>query len=58
MATGKAKPQSDHVELLELCRSGDVSAAVSLLERHIEQTQGSLRASMRRMGARQVSALR
>ncbi|NTA83780.1 GntR family transcriptional regulator [Agrobacterium tumefaciens] len=49
MATGKAKPQSDHVELLELCRSGDVSAAVSLLERHIEQTQRSLRASMRRM---------
>jgi DNA-binding GntR family transcriptional regulator len=51
MATGKAKPQHDHVELLELCRQGKIVAAVALLERHIEQTQKSLRASMRKVEA-------
>ncbi|MGV2052412.1 GntR family transcriptional regulator [Agrobacterium sp. 22-209-1] len=51
-ATGKTKPQHDHIELLGLCRSGDVNGAVSLLERHIEQTQKSLRASTRRAEAR------
>lgn len=48
-ATGKTNPQQDHVKLLELCREGDVNGAVALLERHIEQTQKSLRAAMRRM---------
>lgn len=51
-ATGKSLPQNDHIQLLEFCRSGDAASAVNLLERHIEQTQKSLRASMRRMEAR------
>lgn len=50
-ATGKAKPQDDHVQLLEHCRNGEIDAAVNLLERHIEQTQRSLRATMRRTEA-------
>ncbi|MQB46173.1 GntR family transcriptional regulator [Rhizobium sp. ICMP 5592] len=48
LATGKAKPQQDHAELLRLCREGEADAAVALLEKHIEQTQKSLRAAMRR----------
>lgn len=51
LATGKARPQHDHVQLLEYCKAGDVDAAVGLLEKHIEQTQRSLRASMRRKDA-------
>lgn len=47
-ATGKTNPQHDHVKLLELCRQGDAGGAADLLERHIEQTQKSLRAAMRR----------
>ncbi|MCX2698589.1 GntR family transcriptional regulator [Ochrobactrum chromiisoli] len=46
-ATGKAKPQKDHTTLLELCRQEATEQAVSLLERHIEATQKSLRAAMR-----------
>lgn len=46
-ATGKTKPQQDHVELLRLCREGHVDEAVALLEKHIEQTQKSLRATLR-----------
>jgi DNA-binding GntR family transcriptional regulator len=46
-ATGKTKPQQDHVELLRLCKGNNVDAAVALLERHIEQTQKSLRATLR-----------
>ncbi len=52
LATGKARPQHDHVQLLDYCKDGDVDAAVGLLEKHIEQTQRSLRASMRRKDAR------
>lgn len=48
IATGKAKPQQDHAELLRFCREGEVGPAVALLERHIEQTQKSLRASTRK----------
>ncbi|KJF65443.1 transcriptional regulator [Rhizobium nepotum 39/7] len=48
LATGKAKPQQEHNELLQLCREGNVDAAVVLLEKHIEQTQKSLRAATRR----------
>jgi DNA-binding GntR family transcriptional regulator len=48
VAAGKAKPQQDHTALLSLCRDGKVDAAVSLLEKHIEQTQKSLRSSTRR----------
>lgn len=51
LATGKARPQKEHHELLELCREGKVQQAVDLLERHIEQTQKSVRASSRRMEA-------
>lgn len=47
MAAGKARPQQDHYELLRLCREGEVDQAVALLEKHIEQTQKSLRAAMR-----------
>ena len=47
-ATDKANPQQDHVKLLELCREGNVEDAVALLEKHIEQTQRSLRANLRR----------
>lgn len=47
IATGKAKPQQEHVELLRLCREGEVDKAVALLEKHIEGTQKSLRASLR-----------
>ena len=50
-ATGKTTPQHDHVKLLELCREGNVDAATSLLEKHIEQTQRSLRAATRRLAA-------
>lgn len=46
-ATGKTKPQQDHVELLRLCREDNADAAVALLEKHIEQTQRSLRATLR-----------
>ncbi|MGO7136416.1 GntR family transcriptional regulator [Rhizobium leguminosarum] len=48
LATGKAKPQQDHNALLRLCRDGEIDEAVGLLEKHIEQTQKSLRSSMRR----------
>ncbi|MGR9459403.1 GntR family transcriptional regulator (plasmid) [Rhizobium leguminosarum] len=47
MATGKARPQQDHVELLGLCRNGEEERAVALLEKHIERTQKSLRAAAR-----------
>lgn len=47
-AAGKARPQVEHHELLELCRQGKIQPAVELLERHIEQTQKSLQASSRR----------
>jgi DNA-binding GntR family transcriptional regulator len=50
LATGKAKPQQDHVELLRLCREGDTERAVNLLEKHIERTQKSLRAATRHRG--------
>lgn len=47
-ATGKVRPQQEHHELLRLCRSGEIEPAVDLLGRHIEATQKSLRASLRR----------
>jgi DNA-binding GntR family transcriptional regulator len=47
LATGKAKPQQEHNTLLRLCRDGEINNAVVLLEKHIEQTQKSLRSSMR-----------
>ncbi len=47
MAVGKARPQHDHYELLRLCREGAAEQAVALLEKHIEQTQKSLRAALR-----------
>jgi DNA-binding GntR family transcriptional regulator len=47
-ATGKTRPQQEHHELLRLCREGNVERAVNLLDRHIEGTQKSLRASLRR----------
>jgi DNA-binding GntR family transcriptional regulator len=50
LAAGKDRPQREHQELLELCRSGEVDAAVRLLETHIEQTQRSVRASRRHKG--------
>jgi DNA-binding GntR family transcriptional regulator len=46
-AAGKTKPQQDHADLLRLCKEGDVKSAVALLDKHIEQTQKSLRASVR-----------
>lgn len=51
LAAGKTRPQKEHHELLEFCREGKVQQAVDLLERHIEQTQKSVRASSRRMEA-------
>ncbi|OBZ95662.1 transcriptional regulator [Pararhizobium polonicum] len=48
MATGKTKPQQEHFEMLKLCREGDIDAVVTALEKHIEQTQKSLRAITRR----------
>lgn len=51
LATGKAKPQAEHHEMLGYCRAGKVDEAVALLERHIEQTQKSLRAAARRSEA-------
>ncbi len=50
-AAGKARPQKEHHELLELCRQGKIEQAVELLERHIEQTQKSLQASGRHVEA-------
>ena len=49
LATGKAKPQSEHHQILDYCRESKVNEAVALLERHIEQTQKSIRASSRRL---------
>ncbi len=49
LATGKDRPQQEHRKLLELCREGQVDEAVELLEKHIEQTQKSLRAATRRV---------
>jgi len=46
-ATGKERPQREHLELLELCRRGDVERAVSLLHEHIKQTQKTLRSAQR-----------
>ena len=53
LATGKVGPQREHEELLRLCRENNVSEAIALLERHIEQTQKSLRSVIRRMEAAQ-----
>lgn len=50
-AAGKTRPQKEHHELLKLCRQGKVQPAVDLLERHIEETQKSLRALTRKQGA-------
>lgn len=47
LAAGKEKPQAEHYELLEACRSGDVKKAVTLLEEHILHTQKSLMAAAR-----------
>jgi DNA-binding GntR family transcriptional regulator len=47
-ASGKVRPQKEHHELLRLCHAGEVDKAVDLLGRHIEGTQKSLRASLRR----------
>ena len=47
-AAGKTRPQKEHHELLKLCRQRKVETAVDLLERHIEETQKSLQATLRR----------
>lgn len=44
LATGKTIPQREHEQILEFCRRGMVDEAVRLLEKHIEQTQKSIRA--------------
>lgn len=49
-AAGKTRPQREHHELLKLCRQGKTEQAVELLEKHIEETQKSLRAVTRRNG--------
>jgi DNA-binding GntR family transcriptional regulator len=46
-ATGKERPQREHYELLELCRSGEVEKAVRLLREHIVQTQKTLKSVQR-----------
>ncbi len=51
LATGKTGPQKEHQELLRLCRENNTTEAVALLERHIEQTQKSLRSAIRRLEA-------
>lgn len=48
LAAGKDRPHQEHVEILRLCREEKSDLAVALLERHIEQTQKSLRAAARR----------
>ncbi|ACM39522.1 MULTISPECIES: GntR family transcriptional regulator [Rhizobium/Agrobacterium group] len=50
MASGKARPQKEHLEILDLCQKGDVASAAALLESHIEQTQRSLQAAHRQYG--------
>lgn len=50
-AAGKTRPQKEHYELLKLCRQGRAQEAVDLLERHIEETQKSMRAAARRADA-------
>lgn len=50
-AAGKTRPQKEHYELLKLCRQGRAKEAVDLLERHIEETQKSMRAAARRADA-------
>ncbi|HEX9213727.1 MAG TPA: GntR family transcriptional regulator [Bradyrhizobium sp.] len=46
-ATGKDRPQSEHYQLLEFCRGGEVEKAVRLLREHIVQTQKTLRSAQR-----------
>jgi len=41
-ATGREKPHSEHIEILEACKQGDVEKAVSLLTTHLEHTKKSL----------------
>ncbi|MFT9159464.1 MAG: GntR family transcriptional regulator [Acetobacter sp.] len=47
MATGKERPQQEHMQLLEFCRHAEVDKAVTLLEAHIIHTQKSVLASRR-----------
>lgn len=48
LASGKERPQRDHLAILEACRGGAVDKAVALLEEHIQHTQKSLAAAVRR----------
>lgn len=47
-AAGKEQPQEEHRRLLDLCRRQAVEPAVKLLEKHIQKTQKSLAAVLRR----------
>jgi DNA-binding GntR family transcriptional regulator len=47
MASGKEKPQRDHYEILEACRTGSARKAANLLEQHITHTQKALVAASR-----------
>ena len=46
--SGKARPQRDHWALLDLVGARKADAAAGLLERHIRDTQRSIRAGLRR----------
>jgi DNA-binding GntR family transcriptional regulator len=48
LAAGKENPNREHWELLDVCRSGKIDAAVELLEQHIVNTQKSISSRMRR----------
>lgn len=52
IASGKEKPQKDHYEILDACRSGDARKAANLLEQHIIHTQKSIMAASRQTGKR------
>ena len=39
---GRKAPQTEHEMLLQACKAGDVTGAVSILEKHIETTQSVL----------------
>lgn len=45
---GKEAPQADHWKILKACRDRNRNEAVKLLEQHIQSTQKTIRAAMRR----------
>lgn len=45
--SGLSRPHEDHKAILAACRAGDVDAAVSLMQKHIETTKKEMAARLR-----------